>query len=196
MFAGYIFSGQMGQAFGQQQQQQPFGGMGGVSPAPMGQPASNPTNPFNMAAAPSQQIPQQQQQQQIQQLFPGQQQQPQQHQNSTPSFDISDEFLGLGGSGAAKQQPEERPPQQPERPAELSVGDPFRAATPVNSGEQPAASASAGGDGFGQGEIRRSSSSLSRVLNPAPGYEETYQRQQNALCQMISGYSVHIWISS
>ena len=183
----------MGQAFGQQQQQQPFGGMGGVSPAPVGQPASNPTNPFNMAAAPSQQIPQQQQ---IQQLFPGQQQQPQQQQNSTPSFDISDEFLGLGGSGAAKQQPGERPPQQPERPAELSVGDPFRAATPVNSGEQPAASASAGGDGFGQGEIRRSSSSLSRVLNPAPGYEETYQRQQKALCQMISEYSVDIWISS
>ena len=65
----YGFSGPMGQAFGQQQlqqSQQPFGGMGGGPPAAMGQqPTVNPSNPFNMAAAPPQ-IPQQQQQQQLQ----------------------------------------------------------------------------------------------------------------------------------
>ena len=154
----------MGQAFGQQQQQQqPFGGMGGVPPAALGQPTVNPTNPFNMAAAPPQQIPQQQQQQQqqqLQQLFPGQQQhQPQQQaqQAPGPSLDLSDEFLGLGGGGggggAAKEQEQS---QQPERPAELAVGDPFRASTPASLGEQPASAA--GGDGFGQGRIRLSKS--------------------------------------
>ena len=150
--------------FGQQQQQQPqqqpqaFGSMGGP-PAVMGQPTVNPTNPFNMAAAPPQQIPQQQQQQQLQQLFPGQQQQPQQpQQQQQSSFDISDEFLGLGGGGAAKTQE-----HQPERPAELAVGDPFRASTPASSGEPT--SASAGGDGFGQGRIRQWSLSDSDLGN-------------------------------
>ena len=153
----------MGQAFGQQQQQQqPFGGMGGVPPAALGQPTVNPTNPFNMAAAPPQQIPQQQQQQQLQQLFPGQQQQQQQAQQAPgPSLDLSDEFLGLGGGGggggAAKEQEQS---QQPERPAELAVGDPFRASTPASLGEQPASAA--GGDGFGQGRIRLSSTYICR----------------------------------
>ena len=147
----------MGQAFGQQQ---PFGGMGGVPPAALSQPTVNPTNPFNMAAAPPQQIPQQQQQQQLQQLFPGQQQhQPQQQaqQAPGPSLDLSDEFLGLGGGGAAKEQEQS---QQPERPAELAVGDPFRASTPASLGEQPASAA--GGDGFGQGRILLSSTYLCR----------------------------------
>ena len=51
---------------------------------------------------------------------------------------------------------------QPERPAELAVGDPFRASTPASSREQPAASATAaaGDDGFGQGRTRTHQSSL------------------------------------
>ena len=155
----------MGQ-FGQQQQQQPqqpFGGMGGVPPpqAAMGQPTVNPTNPFNMTAAPPQQIPQQQQQQQLQQLFPGQQQpqQPQQQQQS--SFDISDEFLGLGGGGGAAKPQENQP--QPE-------SDPFRASTPASMGEQPA-----GGDGFGQGCITLSKMSGPDLCNLAQKKTSAYQ---------------------
>ena len=118
----------MGQAFGQQQQ--PFGGMGGVPPAAMGQqqpqPTVNPTNPFNAGVAGFPQMPQQQ------------------PQSTGPSFDLSDEFLGLG----AKKQEE---PQQQQQQTEKPAADPFRVATPVSSAGEPAA-VSAGDDaGFGQG---------------------------------------------
>ena len=128
----------MGQAFGQQQQQ-PFGGMGGVPPAAMAQqPTVNPTNPFNAGAAGFPQMPQQQQQQQ-------------QPQPTGPSFDLSDEFLGLG----AKKQ--EEPP----------AADPFRVATPASSAGEPVAAA--GDDaGFGQGSARdRLTVSQTSVENPA-----------------------------